>query len=65
MTESSPGESANSTSFQEAVEALRRGERGRAKDLLTALLRADQGNANYWVWLSATMESTKERIYCL
>ena len=65
MAENLPSESTNSTSFQDAVEALRRGERGRAKDLLTTLLRADQGNANYWVWLSATMDSTKEIIYCL
>jgi tetratricopeptide (TPR) repeat protein len=51
--------------FQEAVEALHNGDRTRAKDLLTRLLKVDQNNANYWVWMSAAVETTKERIYCL
>ena len=28
-------------------------------------LKTDQGNVTYWIWLSAAMETTKERIYCL
>ena len=51
--------------FQQAIEALRRGERSRAKDLLTRLLKTDQNNATYWVWMSAAMDTQKERIYCL
>lgn len=53
------------TMFQEAVEALREGDKARARDLLTNLLKTDQNNALYWIWLSAAVESTKERIYCL
>lgn len=53
------------TMFQEAVEALRTGERPRAKDLLTRLLKTDQNNVNYWVWMSAAVETAKERVYCL
>ncbi len=51
--------------FQEAVEALREGNKAKARELLTGLLKNDQSNATYWVWMSATVDSTKERIYCL
>ncbi len=37
----------------------------KAKELLTSLLQTDQNNATYWVWLSAAMETQKERLYCL
>ena len=53
------------TMFQEAVEALRVGDRPRAKELLTRLLKTDQNNVNYWVWMSAAVETAKERAYCL
>jgi tetratricopeptide (TPR) repeat protein len=56
---------ADDTMFQEAVDALREGDKARAKDLLTRLLKTDQNNPQYWIWLSAAVESTKERIYCL
>ena len=51
--------------LQEAIEALRTGDRARARDLLTRLLKANQQNAQYWVWLSAVVETQKERLYCL
>src|SRR5512138_2736519 len=51
--------------FQEAVEALREGKKARARELLTELLKTDQNNATYWVWMSATVDTAKERIYCL
>jgi hypothetical protein len=56
---------AEDTMFQEAVDALRSGDKARAKELLTALIKADQNNPQYWIWLSAAVESPKERIYCL
>jgi tetratricopeptide (TPR) repeat protein len=55
----------DNTLFQDAIEALRRGDKPRAKELLTLLLKGDQNNATYWVWLSAAVDNTKERIYCL
>ncbi|MCL4268454.1 MAG: tetratricopeptide repeat protein [Anaerolineales bacterium] len=55
----------NETIFQDALEALRRGDKPRAKELLTLLLKTDQNNATYWVWLSAAVDAQKERIYCL
>ena len=48
-----------------AIESLRTGDRVRARDLLTRLLKADQKNAQYWVWLSAAVDTQKERLYCL
>ena len=53
------------TMFQEVVTALREGDQARARDLLTKLLKTDQNNVQYWIWMSAAVESTKERIYCL
>ena len=49
----------------QAIEALRKGDKAHARDILTRLLKTDQKNAQYWVWLSAAVESQKERIYCL
>ncbi|MBI3160473.1 MAG: tetratricopeptide repeat protein [Chloroflexi bacterium] len=51
--------------FQEAIEAIRSGQRGRARDLLTRLLRTVQDDPNLWLYMSAVVESEKERIYCL
>ncbi len=51
--------------FQDAVDALRLGERARGKEILTRLLKADQNNPNYWIWMSAAVDTAKERIYCL
>lgn len=53
------------TIFIEAKQALEKGDHARAKDLLTRLIKVDQENAVYWVWLSAAVETPKEKIYCL
>jgi tetratricopeptide (TPR) repeat protein len=51
--------------FQEAIDATRQGQRIRARDLLTRLLRADQSNPEYWLWMSSVVDSQKEQIFCL
>ena len=51
--------------FNEAVKALRGGQRMRARDLLTRLLKADQSNVNYWLWMSAAVDAEKEQVFCL
>ncbi len=56
---------AENTMLQEAIEAIRQGEKAKAKDILTRLLKADQHNASYWVWMSAAVTTQKERIYAL
>lgn len=49
----------------EAIAAARAGDRSRARELLSRLLRADSSNAEYWVWMSAVVDSQREKIYCL
>lgn len=51
--------------FTEAIAAARAGDRARARDLLSRLLRSDSTNEEYWIWMSSVVESDKERIYCL
>ncbi len=56
---------AEDTMLQEAIEALRQGDQAKAKELLTRLIKADQDNPSYWVWMSAVVETQKERVYSL
>jgi tetratricopeptide (TPR) repeat protein len=56
---------ANDKMLQEAIEAVANGQRERARDLLTRLLRANQANPKYWLWMSSVVDTTKERVYCL
>jgi tetratricopeptide (TPR) repeat protein len=56
---------ADNVVFQEAMDALREGNKAHARETLTGLIKEDQNNAEYWIWLSAAMDTTKERIYCL
>jgi tetratricopeptide (TPR) repeat protein len=53
------------TMLEQAIEALRRYDKARAKDLLARLIKSNQGNATYWIWMSAAVDTAKERIYCL
>jgi tetratricopeptide (TPR) repeat protein len=49
----------------EAIAAARGGDRARARDLFSRLLRTDSANAEYWVWMSSVVDTDRERIYCL
>jgi tetratricopeptide (TPR) repeat protein len=49
----------------EAIAAVRLGDRARARELLSKLLRSDSQNAEYWVWMSSVVDSPRERKYCL
>ncbi len=51
--------------LQHAAEAIRQENFAQARDVLTKLLKTDQNNPTYWVWMSAAMETQKERLYCL
>jgi tetratricopeptide (TPR) repeat protein len=53
------------SSLTEAIAAARSGDRARARDLLSRLLRADSANAEYWIWMSAVVDSDREKTYCL
>ena len=54
-----------SKTLTEAIAAVRLGDRRHARELLSRLLRADSQNAEYWVWMSAVVDSPRERVYCL
>ena len=51
--------------YKEAVEAARRGQRDRARDLITRLLRTEKNSPNLWLLMSSVVDTEKERIYCL
>ena len=51
--------------FKEAIDAARKGQRRRARDLFTRLLQKNQANPEYWLWMSGVVDTTNERIYCL
>lgn len=51
--------------FNEAMSAIQAGDRSRARDLLTRLLKSEQNNPDYWIWMSAVVDSSKERAFCL
>ena len=55
----------NSTIFNEAIEAIKKGDNDRARDLLMRLLRTEKRNPEYWLWMSSVVTSSKERKYCL
>jgi len=49
----------------EAKSAIQNGNLHRARVLLTELVKADKFNPEVWLWLSAVVESPKERRFCL
>ncbi|MDR3577696.1 MAG: tetratricopeptide repeat protein [Anaerolineaceae bacterium] len=51
--------------FQEALAAINQGERSRARDLFTRLLKINSNNYQYWLWMSTVVDSIRERTYCL
>ena len=51
--------------LEEAREAIRTEKYARARDLLTRMLKEDGKNAVYWVYMSAAVDTLKERQYCL
>jgi tetratricopeptide (TPR) repeat protein len=51
--------------FLEAKQAIQDGQKERARDLLTRILKTDQKNPDYWLYMSAVVESTSEKIFCL
>ncbi len=54
-----------SKTLTEAIAAVRLGDRRHARELLSRILRSDSQNAEYWVWMSAVVDSPRERVYCL
>lgn len=51
--------------YQEAVGAIEKGDNARARDLLMRLIKLSPTKPDYWLWISAMVETSKERIYSL
>jgi Tfp pilus assembly protein PilF len=45
------------TPLEQAVAALQAGQRRKAKDLLTRVLRSEQTNVDVWLWMSAAVDT--------
>ena len=56
---------AEDTIFAEVLSALDKNEPERARDLLTRLIKANPNNPQYWLYMSAVVETNRERLYCL
>jgi len=57
--------SVDDTIFKETRKAIEQGDKSRARDLLTRQLKREPNNPELWLWMSAVVDSNKERIYCL
>ena len=51
--------------YQQALSFIQAGELDKARELLARLIKADKDNLDYWLWMSAVVRTTKERVYCL
>ncbi len=51
--------------LEEAIEAIENGQYETAREMLARLLKSDQRNANYWLWMSVVSPTHKEQVYCL
>ena len=50
--------------LNEVQDAMHKGNRAAAKEILLKLVRGDQKNPIYWLYLSAVMDSREEKISC-
>ncbi len=51
--------------YSEGVAAIRAGDQAAGRQRLAQLLKARPNHADAWYWLSAAVETDKERVYCL
>src|SRR4051812_15160054 len=54
-----------STLLRQAMEALTRGDKPSARDLLTSVLELDDRNEQAWLWLSGAVDSPAKQRICL
>jgi len=45
--------------------ALEKGDRYKAREVLTQVLKTNKYRPDYWLWMSAVAETERERVYCL
>ncbi len=51
--------------LDDAVEAIRMGDREEGRQILEGLLENDEGNEQVWLWLSTVVDSDEDREVCL
>lgn len=51
--------------FKLAMTAIEQGDDASAREHLVSLLQNDRSNPKYWLWMSAVVETVKEREFCL
>lgn len=51
--------------YQQALVAIHAGDLAKAREIFARLLKSDRKNIDYWLWMSAVVETPKERVYCL
>jgi hypothetical protein len=54
-----------SDQVNEAIAAIKAGDKGRGRDLLMEVLRTDKGNERAWLWLSAAVDGDDQIRFCL
>src|SRR5262245_55941443 len=53
------------TEFQQAIAAIKAGDKVAGKRLLLEVLKTDRRNEQAWLWLSQVVSSPAEKIQCL
>lgn len=56
---------AEKSQFKDAMKAVEEGDKTRAREILSQLVKEEPGNARYWLWMSAVVETKRDRVYCL
>jgi len=51
--------------LQQAIAAIKAGDKETGKRLLTEILKADRHNENAWLWMTQVVSSDSERLKCL
>lgn len=51
--------------YTQAVAAFQANDLAKARDLFSQLLKINPQNTGYWLWMSAAVETPKERVFCL
>lgn len=53
------------SAYQEVLSAIEQGNKNRARDLLTRLIKTNPNNPQYWLYMSTVVPTTREQVFCL
>jgi hypothetical protein len=51
--------------LQQAITAIKSGDKKTGQQLLAEVIKSDPGNENAWLWMSDVVEHDENRLYCL